>query len=118
MVTITTIFWPVAKRSRRLTASLILPRFWAAAICSFTARTAGGKWFNGDKPAFNSEAAQTHLGLLKFSPPGASTGNWSDAVEAFRSGQVALIIESDPLGLYFDDHLVGRPGFPGRSGRA
>jgi multiple sugar transport system substrate-binding protein len=70
-------------------------------------RAAGGKWFNGDKPGFNSEAAikatQTYLGLLKFSPPGASTGNWSDAVEAFRSGQVALMIESDPLGLYMLD---------------
>jgi multiple sugar transport system substrate-binding protein len=70
-------------------------------------RADGGKWFDGDKPAFDSDPAikaiQTYVNLLKFCPPGATTGTWSDAVEAFRSGQVAFMIESDPLGLYMVD---------------
>ncbi len=70
-------------------------------------RAAGGVWFNGDKPAFNSDAAvkatQTYLELMKYSPPGASTGEWSDELEAFRSGQVAMLIESNPMGLYMVD---------------
>lgn len=61
----------------------------------------GGKWFDGDKPAFNSPAAikatETYLELFKYSPPGTSTGSWTEATEAFNSGQVALIIESSPL---------------------
>lgn len=61
----------------------------------------GGKWFDGDTPVFNSEAAikatETYLELFKYSPPGTSTGSWTEATEAFNSGQVALIIESSPL---------------------
>jgi len=63
----------------------------------------GGKWFNDDgTPAFNSEAAvkatETYLNLFKYSPPGTQTGSWDESTGAFNSGQVALIVESAPLG--------------------
>jgi multiple sugar transport system substrate-binding protein len=61
----------------------------------------GGEWFDGDIPVFNSEAAvratETYLELFEYSPPGTSTGSWTEVTEAFNSGQVALIIESSPL---------------------
>lgn len=61
----------------------------------------GGEWFDGDTPAFNSEAAikatETYLELFEYSPPGTSTGSWTEVTEAFNSGQVALIVESSPL---------------------
>lgn len=63
----------------------------------------GGDWFNDDgTPAFNSEAAvkatETYLELFEYSPPGTRTGSWDESTGAFNSGQVALIVESAPLG--------------------
>ena len=63
----------------------------------------GGEWFNQDgTPAFNSEAAvkatETYLELFEYSPPGTRTGSWDESTGAFNSGQVALIVESAPLG--------------------
>lgn len=63
----------------------------------------GGEWFNEDgTPAFNSEAAvratETYLKLFEYSPPGTRTGSWDESTGAFNSGQVALIVESAPLG--------------------
>ncbi|MEP0961138.1 MAG: sugar ABC transporter substrate-binding protein [Roseobacter sp.] len=63
----------------------------------------GGEWFNADgSPAFNSEAAvkatETYLKLFEYSPPGTRTGSWDESTGAFNSGQVALIVESAPLG--------------------
>lgn len=63
----------------------------------------GGEWFDADgKPAFNSEAGvkatETYLKLFKYSPPGTQTGSWDESTGAFNSGQVALIVESAPLG--------------------
>ncbi|HEY0912493.1 MAG TPA: extracellular solute-binding protein, partial [Bradyrhizobium sp.] len=62
----------------------------------------GGKWFDGDKPAFNSDAAvkatQDYLELFQYSPPGTKTGNWDESTGAFLAGNVAMIIESSPLG--------------------
>ena len=63
----------------------------------------GGEWFNDDgTPAFNSEAAvratETYLKLFEYSPPGTRTGSWDESTGAFNSGQVALIVESAPLG--------------------
>ena len=51
----------------------------------------GGQWFDGDKPAFDSEAAvkatQDYLELFKYSPPGTKTGNWDESTGAFLVGQ-------------------------------
>ncbi len=63
----------------------------------------GGEWFNEDgTPAFNSEAGvkatETYLKLFEYSPPGTQTGSWDESTGAFNSGQVALIVESAPLG--------------------
>jgi len=63
----------------------------------------GGEWFNEDgTPAFNSDAAvqatETYLKLFEYSPPGTRTGSWDESTGAFNSGQVALIVESAPLG--------------------
>lgn len=63
----------------------------------------GGEWFDEDgNPAFNSEAAvkatETYLELFEYSPPGTQTGSWDESTGAFNSGQVALIVESAPLG--------------------
>jgi multiple sugar transport system substrate-binding protein len=62
----------------------------------------GGEWFVDGKPAMNSAAAvkatETYLELFKYSAPGTQTGSWDESTGAFRSGQIALIIESAPLG--------------------
>ena len=63
----------------------------------------GGEWFDAEgQPAFNSEAAvmatEAYLDLFQFSAPGTQTGSWDESTGAFRSGQVAIIIESAPLG--------------------
>jgi multiple sugar transport system substrate-binding protein len=61
----------------------------------------GGQWFDGKTPTFDSDAAvkatQTYLELFKYSAPGSQTGSWDEAVGAFTSGQVAILIESTPL---------------------
>jgi multiple sugar transport system substrate-binding protein len=73
-------------------------------------RGLGGKWFDGDKPAFNSEAAvkatQDYLELFKYSPPGTATGNWDESTGAFLAGNAAMIIESTPLGALAIDPKV------------
>lgn len=62
----------------------------------------GGEWFVDGKPAMNSEAAvkatETYLDLFEYSAPGTRTGSWDESTGAFRAGQIALIIESAPLG--------------------
>lgn len=62
----------------------------------------GGAWFDGDKPVFNSDAAvratKDYLELFQYSPPGTKTGNWDESTGAFLAGNVAMIIESSPLG--------------------
>lgn len=69
-------------------------------------RGLGGQWLDGDQPAFNSEigvkATELYIDLLKSAPPGAGTFSWSDAVEAFRGGQVAYLIESDVFGPWME----------------
>ncbi|RWB57754.1 extracellular solute-binding protein [Mesorhizobium sp.] len=79
----------------------------------------GGKWFDGDKPAFNSDAAvkatETYLNLFKDSAPGTQTGSWDESTGAFLSGQVAILVESTPLsGMAVDpktSQVVGKVGF-------
>jgi multiple sugar transport system substrate-binding protein len=62
----------------------------------------GGEWFVDGVPAMNSEAAvmatETYLELFDYSAPGTRTGSWDESTGAFRAGQIALIIESAPLG--------------------
>lgn len=74
----------------------------------------GGEWFVDGKPAFNSEAGikatETYLKLFEYSPPGTQTGSWDESTGAFNSGQVALIIESAPLGAMALDPDVSSVG--------
>ncbi|MEP3631240.1 MAG: sugar ABC transporter substrate-binding protein [Hyphomicrobiales bacterium] len=63
----------------------------------------GGEWFDADgKPAMNSDAAvkatETYLELFEYSAPGTKTGSWDESTGAFRAGQIAIIVESAPLG--------------------
>jgi multiple sugar transport system substrate-binding protein len=80
----------------------------------------GGEWFDAKgQPAFNSDAGrratETYLDLFKFSAPGTQTGGWDEVTGAFRSGQVAIIIESAPLaGITLDpsqSQVVDKVGF-------
>ncbi|NQZ31248.1 MAG: sugar ABC transporter substrate-binding protein [Oceanospirillaceae bacterium] len=72
----------------------------------------GGQWFDGDTPVFNSAAAvkatETYLELFKYSPPGTSTGSWTEVTEAFNSGLVAMIIESSPLAGMTEDSKLSK----------
>jgi multiple sugar transport system substrate-binding protein len=67
----------------------------------------GGKWENNGVPAFNSAAAvkatTLYRDLFKYSPPGGTTYDWSNALEAFRSGKVAFMIESTPFADWMED---------------
>lgn len=82
-------------------------------------RAAGGQWVVDAKPAFNSaagvKATQTYMELMKSTPPGSATNTWSEVIEGFRSGRVALIIESDVFGPWAEDPLkssvVGKVGY-------
>lgn len=79
----------------------------------------GGEWFDGDKPAFDSDAAvkatETYLRLFKSSPPGTQTGSWDESTGAFLAGQVAILVESTPLsGMAVDpkySQVIGKIGF-------
>jgi len=80
----------------------------------------GGKWLTDDgKPAFAGDigvkATQQYLDLMKYTPPGGGSASWSDAVEAFRSGQVAFFIEVDVFGPWMEDpsksNIVGKVGY-------
>jgi multiple sugar transport system substrate-binding protein len=82
-------------------------------------RGMGGKWFDGDKPAFNSDigvkATQYYLDMLKYAPPGSATNTWSEVIEGFRGGQVALVVESDVFGPWAEDktksRIAGKVGY-------
>ena len=68
----------------------------------------GGQWTDkNNQPAFNSPAAvkatQPYAELFKYGPPGAATYDWSNALEAFRSGKVAFMIESTPFADWMED---------------
>ena len=82
-------------------------------------RGLGGQWTAGDKPAFDSDkavkATEIYMDMMKSAPPGVGTFNWSDSVEAFRSGQVVFLIESDVFGPWMEDKaksaVVGKVGY-------
>ncbi|WP_428375587.1 extracellular solute-binding protein [Lichenicoccus sp.] len=82
-------------------------------------RADGGQWVVDGKPAFNSKAGvratQTYMELMKYTPPGSATNTWSEVIEGFRSGRVAMIIESDVFGPWAEDpqksSIVGKVGY-------
>lgn len=83
-------------------------------------RAMGGEWLDdGGMPAFNGEAGveatELYTELMDYAPPGIATFNWSDSVEAFRGGQVAILIESDVFGPWMEDpeksSIVGKVGY-------
>ncbi|WFE74749.1 sugar ABC transporter substrate-binding protein [Roseinatronobacter sp. S2] len=82
-------------------------------------RAFGGEWLEDGMPAFNSragvEATELYKDLMAYAPPGVATFNWSDSIEAFRSGQVAFLIESDVFGPWMEDvsksAVVGKVGY-------
>ncbi|WP_166802516.1 ABC transporter substrate-binding protein [Microvirga pakistanensis] len=67
----------------------LTPTIWQSILNS-----EGGRLLdNAGKPAFNDEigvkALETHVELLKYAPPGAISHGYSEALAAFRQGQVA-----------------------------
>ncbi|MGR3378990.1 ABC transporter substrate-binding protein [Salipiger abyssi] len=83
-------------------------------------RAMGGEWLDEDgMPAFNGEAGveatELYTELMDYAPPGVATFNWSDSIEAFRGGQVAILIESDVFGPWMEDpeksSVVGKVGY-------
>ena len=80
----------------------------------------GGTWTDkGGQPAFNSpgavKATQLYSDLFKYAPPGSATYDWSNALEAFRSGKVAFMIESTPFADWMEDtsksSVAGKVGY-------
>ncbi|KGV45399.1 bacterial extracellular solute-binding family protein [Burkholderia pseudomallei MSHR4012] len=80
----------------------------------------GGAWTDPHgQPAFNSPAAvqatERYRDLFKYAPPGAATYDWSNALEAFRSGKVAFMIESTPFADWMEDpsksSVAGKVGY-------
>lgn len=68
----------------------------------------GGKWTDdAGKPTFDSDAAvkatELYRDLFKYAPPGSATYDWSDALNAFRAGKVAFMIESTPFADWMED---------------
>ncbi len=68
----------------------------------------GGKWVDeAGNFTFNSDAAvqatEEYLDLFQYSAPGTQTGSFDESTGAFRSGKVALLIESAPLGAMSKD---------------
>lgn len=82
-------------------------------------RAMGGEWIKDGAPAFASDpavkATELYIDLMQSAPPGVGTFNWSDSVEAFRGGQVAILIESDVFGPWMEDptksQVVGKVGY-------
>ncbi len=82
-------------------------------------RGMGGNWLKDGKFDFNSPAAvkatQYYLDMFKYAPPGSTTNTWSEVIEGFRSGRVALIIESDVFGPWAEDktksQIAGKVGY-------
>lgn len=82
-------------------------------------RGMGGEWLDGNTPIFDSAeavaATELYIDLMQYAPPGVGTFNWSDSVEAFRSGKVAIVIESDVFGPWMEDAekslVVGKVGY-------
>lgn len=73
------------------TRDALTPTIWQAIL-----NANGVPLFDKDnKPAFANEAGvkalQTHIDLLKFAPPGATSHGFNESLQAFRQGQVATM---------------------------
>ena len=80
----------------------------------------GGEWTNADgSPNINSaeavKATEYYMELFNYAPPGARTGTWSDQIEAFRAGKVAMMTANDVFGAWVEDaeksSVVGKVGY-------
>lgn len=80
----------------------------------------GGEWTSDDgSPNINSaaavEATKYYMELFNYAPPGARTGTWSDQIEAFRAGKVAMMTANDVFGAWVEDaeksSVVGKVGY-------
>jgi len=68
----------------------------------------GADWVDeSGEPAINSQAAvqatKKYMELLKYGPPGVTSSDWSDNVEAFRSAKAAFIIETNVFADWMED---------------
>lgn len=69
----------------------LTPTIWQAILNSN-----GGSLLDEDfRPAFNTEvgvdALETHIAMAEYGPPGASAYGFTDTLEAFRQGRVAIM---------------------------
>lgn len=79
----------------------------------------GGKYLDGDTPVFNSpeavKATEYYIELVKNAPPGCSTYDWGECIEAFRAGKVAFFIDADVFYDWCEDpeksNIVGKVGY-------
>ena len=75
------------------TRDALTPTIWQAIL-----NANGGTLLDDqNKPAFNNEVGvkslQTHIDLLKFAPPGATSHGFNESLQAFRQGQVAVMFQ-------------------------
>jgi len=80
----------------------------------------GGKWAKWDgTPNINSKAAvaatEYYMKLFDYAPPGGRAGTWSDQIEAFRAGKVAMMTANDVFAAWVEDaeksSVVGKVGY-------
>lgn len=80
----------------------------------------GANWVDEKgEPAIYSEAAvqatKKYMELMEYGPPGITSSDWSDSVEAFRAGKAAFIIETNMFADWMEDPeksaIVGKVGY-------
>jgi multiple sugar transport system substrate-binding protein len=80
----------------------------------------GGEWTKSDgSPNINSKeavaATEYYMKLFDYAPPGGRAGTWSDQIEAFRAGKVAMMTANDVFGAWVEDaeksSVVGKVGY-------
>ena len=80
----------------------------------------GGEWTKSDgTPNINSKeavaATEYYMKLFEYAPPGGRAGTWSDQIEAFRAGKVAMMTANDVFGAWVEDaeksSVVGKVGY-------
>lgn len=75
------------------TRDTLTPTIWQAVLNS----NGGALLDDQNKAAFNNEvgikALQTHVDMLKYAPPGATSHGFNKSLQAFRQGQVAAMFQ-------------------------
>ncbi len=75
------------------TRDTLTPTIWQAVLNS----NGGALLDDQNKAAFNNEvgikALQTHVDMLKYAPPGATSHGFNESLQAFRQGQVAAMFQ-------------------------